>query len=530
MSERVPLPGSGRAVLAGMDEIGKPADDEEVRITVILRRRAELPKALVEGPDTVSPAQLAQRFGAQPSDVDAVREVFAAAGVTVDEVHPVSRRLTATGPAAAVTALFGTELSLVRSTGPVHGEHAVHRARSGGLGVPAALDGVVVAVLGLDTRPQLRQHVRAHADTAAPSGFDVPSLAGVYDFPGDMDGTGQTVAMVEFGGGFVPADLDAYFAGLDLPTPTITAISVDGGQNSPGQDNADAEVLLDIEVFGALAPRAAQLVYFAPNTDQAFVDAVAQAIYATPPPTVVSISWGQAEEQWTGQTMTALNQAFADAAALGVTVCAASGDNGSQDADNDGAQHVDFPASSAHVLACGGTRLTVGDNGAVATETVWNDGNGGGATGGGVSDKVPVPDWQAHVGVPVQAGGTATGRGVPDVAANADPLTGYRVRINGKPLVLGGTSAVAPLWSALVCRITQALGRRVGLLQPVLYAAATADAVPGTGFRDITDGNNCAYTARAGWDPCTGLGVPKGTELLELLRTSTTGATATPSS
>jgi kumamolisin len=528
MSERVPLPGSGRAVLTGMDTVGEPAADDEVRFTVILRRRAELPRELVEGPETVSPAQLAERFGADPADVTEVRNVFAAAGVTVTEVHAVSRRLVAAGPAAAVSALFGTELSLVRSADPVDGEPVVHRARSGGLGVPAALDGIVVAVLGLDSRPQLRQHVRAHAESAAPKGFDVPSLAGVYDFPADMDGTGQTVAMVEFGGGFVPADLDAYFAGLDLPTPVITAVSVDGGQNSPGQDNADAEVLLDIEVFGALAPKAKQLVYFGPNTDQAFVDAVAMAVYAAPPPTVLSISWGQAEELWTGQTMSALNAAFADAAALGVTVCAASGDNGSQDNDNDGAQHVDFPASSPHVLACGGTKLTVDDKGAIA-ETVWNDGNGGGATGGGVSDMVPVPDWQAHAGVPVKSGGTTTGRGVPDVAANADPLTGYRVRINGKPLVLGGTSAVAPLWSALVCRIAQALGRPVGLLHPVLYASAAAGTVA-TGFRDITDGNNSAYTACAGWDPCTGLGVPKGTELLGLLREQTTGAATTPSS
>jgi kumamolisin len=267
------------------------------------------------------------------------------------------------------------------------------------------------------------------------------------------------------------------------------------------------------------------LVYFAPNTDQGFVDAVSMAVHATPMPAVVSISWGMSEDMWTEQARSALNEVFADAAALGVTVCAATGDNGSQDADNDGAQHVDFPAGSPYVLACGGTKLTVGADGAVATESVWNDGEGKGATGGGVSDTTPVPSWQANAGVPPRSGGTAGGRGVPDVAANADPVTGYRVRVNGKAIVLGGTSAVAPLWAALVCRLTQAVGRPLGLLQPVLYAAAGTATC---GFRDVTDGANGAYTAATGWDPCTGLGVPRGTELLTLFTAATADTPAPP--
>jgi kumamolisin len=517
--DHVLLPGSARNTLADAHSVGKIDPAEQVAFTAVLRRRADLPADLVQGPDTVTRTELGDRFGADPADVTAVRAAFEAAGITITAEHPESRRVIATGPAEAVSALFGTELDMVRSDDLMGGDPVEHRARSGDLNVPTSLAGIVVAVLGLDSRPQVRAHVRAHAAAAAPAGFEVPGLATVYDFPAGTDGTGQVAAIVEFGGGFAQADLDAYFAGLDIPTPTVTAISVDGGQNVAGQapDGADGEVLLDIEVIGALAPKARLQVYFAPNTDQGFVDAVSTAVHATPSPAVVSISWGQAEDLWTEQARSALDQVFADAAALGVTVCAASGDNGSPDADDDGAQHVDFPASSPHVLACGGTSLTVSADGAVASETVWNNGNGGGATGGGVSDAFPLASWQTDAGVPTRVGGTGTGRGVPDVAADADPATGYRIRVDGKAIVLGGTSAVAPLWSALVCRLVQAVGRPLGLLQPVLYGT-TRPGVATTGFRDVTSGNNGAYQAAVGWDPCTGLGVPNGTELVDVFQ------------
>ncbi|HEX3592861.1 MAG TPA: S53 family peptidase [Pseudonocardiaceae bacterium] len=512
--DSVPLPGSARSPLAAASST-RVADDEQVHFTAVLRRRADLPSELVEGPDTVSSAAFGDRFGADPDDVTAVRAAFDAAGVTVLAEHPASRRVTAVGPAGAVSALFGTELRTASSTDPTSGREVAHRARSGELRVPASLDGIVVGVLGLDDRPQVRAHVRPHADAAAPAGFDVTTLGTVYDFPANTDGTGQVAAIVEFGGGFGQSDLDAFFGGLNIATPSVTAVSVDGGRNVAGQDpnGADGEVLLDIEVLGALAPKAGIQVYFAPNTDQGFVDAVSNAVHATPAPAVVSISWGQSEDQWTEQARSALDQVFADAAALGVTVCAASGDNGSSDAQDDGTPHVDYPASSQYVLACGGTSLKLDSGGAVASETVWNNGGNGGATGGGVSDLVQVPSWQTNAGVPDRVGG-GPGRGVPDVAGNADPATGYRVRVDGKSTVLGGTSAVAPLWAALVCRLAQATGRSLGLLQPVLYQA-------NAGLRDITEGDNGAYRAGPGWDACTGLGVPKGNDLVTVFRPAT---------
>jgi len=344
-------------------------------------------------------------------------------------------------------------------------------------------------------------------------------VASLYRFPAGTDGTGQTIAIVELGGGFSAGDLDTYFGSLGIPVPQVTAAGVDGGSNQPGRapSGADGEVLLDIEVAGAVAPGARQVVYFAPNTDRGFIDAVLAAAHASPSPTVISISWGQSEDAWTGQARTALDQAIADAAALGATVCAAAGDNGSSDSQSGTQPHADFPASSPHALACGGTTLH-GDpaTGTVTSETVWNDGPGRGATGGGVSDVFALPPWQSAAGVPARPGG-GTGRGVPDVAGNADPATGYQVLVDGQRTVIGGTSAVAPLWAGLLARLAQATGLRFGLLQTRLYAGVSAG-TPAPGFRDITSGSNGAYTAAPGWDPCTGLGSPDGSALLGRLR------------
>jgi kumamolisin len=271
--------------------------------------------------------------------------------------------------------------------------------------------------------------------------------------------------------------------------------------------------MLDLEVAGAMAPGAALVVYFAPNTDRGFLDALSEAVHADPTPAVVSISWGGPEDSWTEQARTAFDDALADAAALGVTVTVAAGDNGSADGVQDGAAHADFPAASPHALACGGTSLHARADGTVTSEVVWN---GRGATGGGVSAAFPLPAWQDGVGVPTRAGGGGTGRGVPDVAGVADPATGYRVRVDGADQVIGGTSAVAPLWAALVARLVAARGSGLGLLQPRLYAGAAAGTAP-EGFRDITEGDNGDYAAGPGWDACTGLGVPVGTVLRERL-------------
>ncbi|GAA1586249.1 S53 family peptidase [Kribbella karoonensis] len=514
----IPLPGSSRSAYTGAETVGPVSPDSSITVTLVLRRHTELDEALVTGPETVTAEEFARRFGARDDDLARVTEVLTAAGLTITDTHVGARRVTVRGPASALTEVFGTELSLVRSQDSA-GTPVEHRVRSGAVSVPAELDGIVVAVLGLDNRPQARAQFRLHAAPAAAKAFTPDQLGSLYNFPAQTDGTGHTIAIIELGGGFKPADLSTYFAGLKIPAPQVTAVEVDGGKNAPTGDpgSADGEVMLDIEVAGALAPGAQQLVYFAPNTDQGFLDAVTTAVHATPTPTVVSISWGQSEDQWTAQARTAMDQAFADAAALGVTVCAASGDNGSTDGQTDGAQHADFPASSPHALACGGTHLE-GTPPTISSETVWNT-SGGGATGGGVSDAFPVPAFQSTAGVPTRAGG-GTGRGVPDVAGNADPATGYNVLVDGQRIVVGGTSAVAPLWAALLARLAQATGRSLGLVHTQLYQGVRPGAVQ-PGFHDITSGTNGAYQAAPGWDPCTGLGSPDGEALLAALQTPT---------
>ena len=521
----VPLPGSERAPLADAVPAGELDTSERAELTLVLRRRAELPADVIAGPTVLTTHELAERYGADPADVDLVRQTLTGLGLEITAVHPATRRVKVAGTIAALSSAFGVTLQQVSSPDPKGHRTVTHRYREGPLFVPDPLDSVVIAVLGLDTRPQARPHFRARgAAPAAASGstsYAPNQVAGIYQFPAGTTGAGQTVAVIELGGGFSTSDLDTYFGGLGIPVPTITAASVDGASNAPGSDpnGADVEVALDIDVIGAAAPGAAQVVYFAPNSDSGFVDAISEAAQASPAPIAISISWGQSEDSWTAQGRSAMDAAIADAAALGVTVCAASGDNGSGDAVTDGKPHVDFPASSPHALGCGGTKLVADPSaGVISSEVVWNEtASEQGASGGGVSDQFALPSWQANAGVPPRDGGTASGRGVPDVAGNADPATGYQICSGGQAQVMGGTSAVAPLWAALISRLAQAAGQRFGLIQPALYAgvAPGADVV---GFHDITSGNNGAYAAGPGWDACSGLGSPDGTALLARLR------------
>ena len=415
----VPLPGSERGSLPESQQLGAVDEAQQIEVTLVTRRRAALPRDLVQGPATLTREQFADQHGTDPADLDLISTVLAGHGLRVTSADAGARRVKVTGTIAALSATFGATLRLARTPDPVTGQDMVeHRYREGGLQIPAELNGIVLAVLGLDDRPQARAQfrrapaagARAAAPAAAPTSYTPPQVAELYQFPAGTDGTGQTIAIIELGGGFGSSDLDPYFAGLGLPVPSVTAASVDGAVNQPGQDpnGADGEVLLDIEVAGGVAPGAAQVVYFAPNTDQGFVDAVTTAVHATPTPAVVSISWGQSEDSWTAQARTSLDQAMADAAALGVTVTVAAGDNGSSDGQSGSGTHVDFPASSPHALACGGTSLR-GDaaTGVISSETVWNDGASGGATGGGVSDTFGLPSWQASAGVPAQAGAAA---------------------------------------------------------------------------------------------------------------------------
>jgi kumamolisin len=523
----VQLSGSQRGPLAGVEPAGAIDGSERIELTIVTRRRAELPLDDAGVPVRLTRRELQHSYGADPADLELVADTLSGLGLEVTGRDAGSRRITVAGPVSALSATFGAELSMVTSPIPGGSQRVAHRYREGALQIPAELDGIVVAVLGLDNRPQSRSMARRADPAAAGTSYTPPQVAEIYQFPAGTDGTGQAIGIIELGGGYSDTDLDTYFSGLGLSVPSVTAQGVDGASNVPDQapNGADGEVLLDIEVAGSVAPGAALVVYFAPNTDQGFIDAVTTAVHATPTPAAVSISWGQSEDSWTAQSRSALDAACADGVALGVTVCVAAGDGGSSDGVTGSQSHVDFPASSPNALACGGTSLQADPaTGVISSETVWNDGSSGGATGGGVSDEFALPTWQANAGVPDTASGSS-GRGVPDVAGNADPNTGYQVLVDGQSTVIGGTSAVAPLWAALVARLAQGAGKTFGLIQEQLYAGvASGEAAPG--FRDITSGSNGAYSAGPGWDACSGLGSPDGTALLTEL-TSVTGEAAT---
>ncbi len=500
---RTPLAGSSRAA-PSHPRVGEPSPGTELTVTAYLRGPQPVPGRL-------SREEYAGTHGPAEGDVEAVRSFASAHGLTVGAVDRGRRSVELVGKISAMQNAFGTRLGIYQ--GPA-GE--TYRGREGELSLPSELDGIITGVFGLDDRPQAQPHFRPR--TNASTQYTPLQVAAAYEYPGGVTGAGECVALIELGGGFREADLSAYFSSLGVPLPAVQAVSVLKADNSPGQPNGpDGEVMLDIEVLGGVAPGARIAVYFAPNTDQGFIDAVTTAVHdAGRKPSVVSISWGSAESTWTAAAMQQMEEAFAAAAAMGVTVTVAAGDNGSGDAVTDGLAHVDFPASAPHALACGGTRLEM-SGARIAAETVWDDGQAGGAGGGGISVAFPVPAYQQDARIPVSANpGGRRGRGVPDICGNADPDTGYAVRVDGQTMTVGGTSAVAPLWAGLIALFNQSLGRSVGFLHPFLYSAAAR-----TGLHDITAGSNGAYSAGPGWDACTGLGSPDGAALLAALKATT---------
>lgn len=517
----VAIPGSERMPIAGATVTGPCDPHEQVRATIVLRSRKPKPdqetlEQVVARGGRLTRAQLAARYGADPQDVKQVERFARASGLTVSEVNWGARTLNVSGTAESFHKAFRVEL--------VHFKHlgGMHRGYKGVVSVPTEMEGVIQDVLGLDNRPHARPHFRIAPKVnpkAATSGtFTARQVAELYDFPTTVNGHGESIGIIELGGGYNASDLSTYFSSLGIsPAPEVTAVSVDGASNSPTGDanGPDAEVMLDIEVAGAVAPGAEIAVYFAPNTDAGFLDAINQAAMdKTNSPSVISISWGGPESTWSAQSMQSFNSAFQSVAALGITVCVAVGDQGSTDGVDDGKAHVDFPASSPYALACGGTHLA-GSGTTITDEVVWNDLPNNGATGGGVSATFPPPSWQANAKVPPSVNpGNQTGRGVPDVAGDADPFTGYQVDVDGTNTVVGGTSAVAPLWAGLIALMNQSLGKSVGYLNPTLY---TQIALSSGTFRDITAGNNGSYSAAPGWDACTGWGTPNGNAILSNL-------------
>ncbi len=492
----------------------------------------------------LSPSEVEASFGASQADLQAVVAYAQSKGLSASDASAATRSVRVTGQAGAISSAFGVELGYFR-----HGR-VTYRGRIGPVKVPAQLSGIVEAVLGFDNRPIGRSYLRRSMTGATPVSPDAeegglppntylpPQVAEMYGFPASYDGTGETVAVFVFNGaigsgvsapgGYQLSLLTEYFTNvLGMNPPTLTDVVVQGPGNQPGDGtnpyDVSGEVYLDLCIVGSLAPGAKIAVYFTEFSEQGWVEAINRAVTDTVNnPSVISISYGNPENDpnsaWSQAGIQQVNQAFTAAAAAGRTICCAAGDSGAADEPDTTTVHVDFPASSPWVLGCGGTRLD-SSAGTISSEVVWNDlQDGNGATGGGVSALFEKPTWQAGTLAVALPGVTPPpappgGRGVPDVSSLADPETPYViVTPNGSLGGVGGTSAAAPLWSALISRFNEALGTRVGYLNPLLYTNYS-DAL-----RDITDGNNGGYEAGPGWDACTGWGSPGASALLQALQ------------
>jgi kumamolisin len=565
---KAPLQGGERSVFKTARKVGRPDPGERIEVDVIVRHTPSsggLPTleemAEMRPRDYFTHERFEETYGADPGELAAVEHFAREHELVILGTDRAKRVVKLSGTIAQISRAFHVDLAHYAREG------SYCRGHEGPVHVPAELSGIVEGVFGLDNWRILRPHIQASVEGSEKhleEGIFYPTeVADFYRFPPDLDGKGQCVGILEFGGGFDGPTLKRYFEEhLKRPMPAVSWVPVDAGENRPGVNpEVDAEVMLDIQMAGAVAPGSRIVVYFtpalshgpgAPSSSKCFIDALNTAINDRENrPSVISISWGGPELQMSTAEMMQYNNLVVQAGMKGITVCVSSGDNGSSFGVAEGAAGwvavTDYPASSPGVLACGGTKIVV-RNGRITEEVVWNnladimviekDGRkiyrNCGATGGGVSVSNDLPFYQKPADVPgaamrrhviVDEQGKqkvvpCTGRGVPDVAANACPESGYKILRNcqSRTSLAAGTSAVAPLWAALVARVNQGLGARVGFLNPKLYELQLKRKAEI--FRPITSGTNGAYTAAAGqkWNACTGLGVPDGRTLFEAMR------------
>jgi kumamolisin len=532
------------------DHAGDIDTDQPLEVTLLLRRR----KPLAHTGRHLTRDDIEQHHSVAPADAARVRAFAKRFGLTYTPHIRHHATVTLTGPAQAIARAFRVNLA--------HFDHPNCRylAPTNTPTIPALIEPVVEAVFGLQTRPAAR---RTPTRTPRPTTkLTLPQLADIYSFPPQTDGSGQTIGLIELGGGFRLSDIRAFCRANNLPIPRITVVELNARnspaspaqirklldfvagrtrltpkqQQSPGIEAAQAtvEVTMDIQILAALAPAAHIVVYFSSSDEQGFYRAITHAVHdPIHRPDILSISWGEPETAVTRTWLRIVNEAFRTAARLGITVLASSGDAGALNNSPDNLPAVNFPASSPFAIACGGT--TPLSQSPSREEIVWNDELHGipGATGGGVSRHFPVPAWQRNSRVPLGPTGKR-GRGVPDVAGPADPRHGAPMLIAGTSCATAGTSAVVPLWAALVARLNQSLGGRIGHLNPLLYHLAETHQAPAAhrrkrtvdlaasahthAFKPVTRGNNGHYKAGRGWNPCAGHGTLHGETLLTHLR------------
>ena len=489
-------------------------------LAVALARQHHTP---VQARRYINAAELIHNHSARVDDVEAVTRWAFAAGLRTRRHHGATATLDVSGSLGALARAFDVTMEGCRARDAGTGALTVYRDHREELSVPRDLDGVVTTALGLSDRPVARPRLSVlPRGRIASYSYSPEELARIYDFP-DLPNGGQgtriTVGIAELGGAVHRPDVSAFAARHSRLRVVEEAVNGWGPVSDPF--GPDIEVALDWQVIAGVlvrcAPQADVLIVikYAPNTDRGFTNLEASFATDGRDYAAVSTSWGAPEDRWTPAAMDAMDRAFQMGALRGMVHSVAAGDNGSTDARNDSRQHADHPASSPHAVGCGGTRL-IAEGGRRVSEEAWNELRAGqGATGGGVSEHFAVPRYQSSAGVrPMSVNDGRAGRGVPDVSGNADPLTGYVIHHRGVDSVVGGTSAVAPLWTALVAVVSASTGHRLGNVLPALYGARAA------GFTDVTAGDNGAYPAAPGWDPATGLGVPSGRGLCAALKTS----------
>jgi kumamolisin len=522
----------------------KTSPNQWIEVTLGVARRKALPtlatldKQKPRDRKYMTREQLENDFGSSNDALDKITAYAKAHNLQVTRSEPGAARVRLGGTVKDISNAFGVNLFDYHNDklGDFH-------AHTGPVSVPVELKDAVTGVFGFNNHRHLRRHkakksvsvLKPAASSARQPWFVPPELATIYNFP-NATGEGQCIGLLEFGGGVETASITAYFQKLGITPPNVTVIPVDDVSTDPAADpDSTGEVMLDIDVVGALAPSANIAVYFSTFDEKGLIDAISAVIADSKnDPSVVSISWGWDENQpfqnsilWTPAAITHISESFLAAAQLGITVCVSTGDDGSEAQIEDGRAHVNYPATDPSVLAVGGTTLhrAAGHVPAIASELVWNDGPGSG-TGGGVSDYLAAPAWQQGI-VPASINpGNFQGRGIPDVAANADPDTGYLTYSGGQFNIVGGTSAAAPLWAALITRCNQLLSTtakpaRVGNFNALLYSTIG----PNKALNDITQGNNDTdghlngeFPAGPGWDACSGWGTPNGQKLLAALQ------------
>jgi hypothetical protein len=584
------LSGSVHRVRKGAKRVGTADPKEIIDVSIYLRHPPNAPplndqkyyaSRALKPKEHITRQQLAERYGATAADLKAVADFAAAKGLKVIETSAPRRLVRVSGTAAQLATAFSVELFRYES------KTEKYRGHEGPIHVPTEIADIVTGVFGLDNRRMARRMGGGGAGNLTP-----PQVAQAYNFPSGS-AAGETIAVLEFSGptpgiptcGFAQSDIDGYInflntsTGSSLTSINVTPVNIDQTADTPGdvpggsaanfniQTDADVEVALDLEVIVSVAQGAKAVVaYFAPMTVQGWADAISHIVMdTTHDPSVLSISWGWPELEsesgidspegpspwpfeWNQMAFSQLTALFQQAANIGMTVFAATGDDGSDGGEDDGNAHVNYPSTDPWITACGGTII---NSLSPLSEDTWNDNSTdpGAATGGGVSDLVNPVSWQTSAGVTptsVNPGGRK-GRGVPDVAGNASPNSGYLLYLYGTtsnnltitappayagdPLgPVGGTSAVGPLYAALIAIINATLQTRVGYLNPTLYAVGTGTGALGPAVcRDINDGVSNSvttasgtmspgYTSSLGWDACTGWGSIDGSALLSLLQ------------